>query len=186
MNLPRFAAVLLVVVAPLAAFGCNKGSGEGAGPAPSASAANGDAEAKTVFEQRCTACHGASGRGDGAAAAQLTTKPRDYTNVDWQKSVKDDELKKVIIKGGKAVGKSELMPPNPDLETKPAVVDGLVRIVRGFSGKGGPAAPSASVSASASVAPSVSASASASVAPSASASAMPSASASAAVSAIKK
>lgn len=178
MNLPRFAAVLLVVVAPLAAFGCNKGSGEGAGPAPSASAsaANGDAEAKTIFEQRCTACHGASGRGDGAAAAQLTPKPRDYTNVDWQKSVKDDDLKKVIIKGGKAVGKSELMPPNPDLETKPAVVDGLVKIVRGFSGKGGPAAPSASASASASVAPSASASASA----------KPSASVSAAVSAIKK
>jgi cell division septation protein DedD len=191
MTLPRFAALLLVVAAPLAAFGCNKGSGEGAGPAPSASAANGDAEAKTIFEQRCTPCHGASGRGDGAAASALTTKPRDYTNADWQKTVTDDDLRKVIVKGGKAVGKSELMPPNPDLETKPAVVDGLVKIVRGFSGKGGPA-PSASASAAASVAPSVSASASASAAPSvsasasASASAKPSASAPAAASAAKK
>lgn len=118
MTLPRFAVVLLVVAAPLAAFGCNKGSGDGASPAPSASAANGDAEAKTIFEQRCTPCHGASGRGDGAAASALTTKPRDYTNADWQKTVTDDDLKKVIVKGGKAVGKSELMPPNPDLESK--------------------------------------------------------------------
>jgi hypothetical protein len=38
----------------------------------------------------------------------------------------------VILKGGGAVGKSPLMPSNPDLESKPAVVDELVKIVRGY------------------------------------------------------
>ena len=173
----RLVPVLLVVAAPLASYGCNKGSGEGgAGAAASASAntAAADAEAKTIFEQRCVACHGAQGWGNGVAAAQLNPKPRNYTDVNWQKSVTDDDLKKVIVKGGAAVGKSPLMPPNPDLESKPEVVAGLVRIVRSFSGKPGPAPqPSASASAmpSASASAAPSASASASAAPKASASA---------------
>ncbi len=161
----RIVPVLLVVAAPLASYGCNKGSGEGgAGAAASANTAAADAEAKTIFEQRCVACHVAQGWGNGVAAAQLNPKPRNYTDVNWQKSVTDDDLKKVIVKGGAAVGKSPLMPPNPDLESKPEVVAGLVRIVRSFSGKPGPApeasaAPSASASASAAPSASVSASA---------------------------
>jgi mono/diheme cytochrome c family protein len=133
----RRSAFTFMLLAPLAAVACNKGSGEGASGAASASAtvSAGDAEAKTIFEQRCTPCHGASGKGDGSAAAALNPKPRDYTNADWQKSVTDDDLRKVIVKGGKAVGKSELMPPNADLEGKPAVVDGLVKIVRAFGKK---------------------------------------------------
>lgn len=132
----RRLAFVFVMVAPLAAVACNKGGSEGgATGAASASVNAGDAEAKTIFDQRCTPCHGASGKGDGSAAAALNPKPRDYTNAEWQKSITDDDLKKVILKGGKAVGKSELMPPNADLETKPAVVDGLVKIVRGFGKK---------------------------------------------------
>ena len=30
---------------------------------------------KAIFEQRCQMCHGTEGRGDGAAAPALTTKP---------------------------------------------------------------------------------------------------------------
>ncbi len=87
--------------------------------------------AKEIFAARCTACHGTSGKGDGAAAAALTPKPRDYTSKDWQASVTDAQLKKVIVGGGAAVGKSAAMPPNPDLEGKPEL-DGLVAIVREF------------------------------------------------------
>jgi mono/diheme cytochrome c family protein len=88
--------------------------------------------AKEVFDTRCVACHGASGKGDGAGAAALNPKPRDYTDKAWQASITDDQLKKIIVGGGPAVGKSAFMPPNADLETKPEVVDGLVKIVRGF------------------------------------------------------
>ena len=84
---------------------------------------------------RCSTCHGTEGKGNGPAAITLNPKPRNYTDVAWQKSVTDDHLREIIVKGGAAVGKSPLMPPNPDLENKPDVVNGLVTIVRSFSGK---------------------------------------------------
>lgn len=90
------------------------------------------AESEEIFTQRCSTCHGTDGTGSGAAAANLNPKPRNYTDAQWQGSVTDDDLRKVILKGGAAVGKSPLMPPNPDLESKPAVVDGLVAKVRSF------------------------------------------------------
>ena len=77
-------------------------------------------------------CHGSDGKGSGPAAAALNPKPRDYTDSAWQGTVTDDQLRTTIIKGGAAVGKSALMPPNPDLEAKPAVVDGLVAKIRSF------------------------------------------------------
>jgi len=91
------------------------------------------AEAKNIFKTRCVACHGSTGKGDGAAAAALNPKPRAYNDQAWQKSVTDEYLAKVILKGGTAVGKSALMPGNADLEQKPEVVAGLVSIIRGFA-----------------------------------------------------
>lgn len=86
----------------------------------------------TYYSQRCLACHGAEGKGDGPGAAAMDPKPRDYTDGEWQASVTDEELKKVILGGGMAVGKSPLMPGNPDLKDKPELVDALVKKVRGF------------------------------------------------------
>jgi mono/diheme cytochrome c family protein len=92
-------------------------------------------EAREIFSSRCATCHGAGGRGDGAAAANLNPKPRDYSNASWQKSVTDEQLRAIIVNGGFAVGKSPLMPPNPDLEARTDVVEGLVGIVRSFGPK---------------------------------------------------
>ena len=39
---------------------------------------------------------------------------------------------KTITLGGAAVGKSPIMPASPDLDAKPEVVDGLVKIIRKF------------------------------------------------------
>jgi mono/diheme cytochrome c family protein len=90
------------------------------------------AEAQEIFATRCSTCHGTEGRGDGPGAAALNPKPRDYTNADWQKSVTDDHIRTIIVQGGPSVGKSPLMPPNPDLASKPEVVNELLKIVRGF------------------------------------------------------
>ena len=87
-------------------------------------------EAKEIFAQRCSTCHGAGGKGDGAASAALTPKPRDFTSAEWQKSVTDEHIDKIIIGGGAAVGKSPMMPPNSDLESKPDVVHALRQLVR--------------------------------------------------------
>lgn len=88
--------------------------------------------ADTVFSTRCATCHGQDGKGTGPAAAALNPKPRDYSDPEWQKSVSDEQIKKTIVEGGAAVGKSPLMAPNPDLANQPVVLDGLVKIVRGF------------------------------------------------------
>jgi hypothetical protein len=89
-------------------------------------------ESRDVFAQRCANSHGADGRGDGPAAPALNPRPRDYTDRAWQASVADDQIAAVIVDGGASAGKSTLMPPNPDLASKPDVVEGLVRIVRSY------------------------------------------------------
>ncbi len=90
-------------------------------------------EAKKIFKMQCAQCHGVSGRGDGVAAATLTPKPRNYTDRKWQESVTDKEIGEIIVKGGAAMGKSVLMPPNPQLGKKPEIVEGLVKVVRSFA-----------------------------------------------------
>jgi mono/diheme cytochrome c family protein len=92
------------------------------------------AEAKTIYDARCALCHGASGKGDGVAAAGLAPQPRDLTSAEWQTSVTDEYVETIIKFGGSAVGKSAVMPPNPDLQAKDDVVKGLRALVRGFGG----------------------------------------------------
>lgn len=104
-----------------------------AAPAGGSAAAQSPAEeAKTAFNTLCSSCHGTSGQGDGPAAAALETKPRNYTDKAWQASVTDDEIKKIILEGGQAVGKSPLMPAWTQFKDKPEVVDELVKIVRSY------------------------------------------------------
>lgn len=92
-------------------------------------------EAQDIFKNRCTMCHGASGKGDGPAGVALNPRPRNWTDAAWQKATPDEEIEKAIVGGGQAVGKSVLMPANPDLTNKPEVVKALLQIVRSFSGK---------------------------------------------------
>lgn len=93
------------------------------------------AEADTVWQQRCSTCHGPEGKGDGAAAVALNPKPRNFTLEDWQKSVTDEHIEKTIVEGGQAVGLSPLMAANPDLASKPDVVKALREHVRSLAGK---------------------------------------------------
>lgn len=95
-----------------------------------AAAADPVAEAENIFKTRCATCHGALGKGDGLAAAALNPKPRTFTDKEWQKSVTDEHIEKIILLGGAAVGKSPLMPPNPDLEGKKDIVAALRAHVR--------------------------------------------------------
>jgi len=138
-----FARIALACVVTLLFTGCSKPETTGtttttsttptattasAGPSPAVAA-------QDLYKTRCVPCHGETGKGDGPGAAALTPKPRNYTDATWQKSVKDEDIKKTILYGGAAVGKSPLMPGNPDLDSpdKQAQLDALVAIVRGFS-----------------------------------------------------
>lgn len=91
------------------------------------------AEATQIYANRCTVCHGEQGKGDGAGSAALEPKPRDFTSEEWQASVTDEHLRKIIVYGGAAVGKAPTMPANPDLDAKPEVVAELVKYIRDLS-----------------------------------------------------
>lgn len=87
-------------------------------------------EAQEIYKSRCTMCHGPTGKGDGPAGAALNPKPRDLGDQAWQKSVTDEHIETIIRGGGPAVGKSPMMPANPDLTSKPDVIKALRIIVR--------------------------------------------------------
>ena len=141
MKTNRLAAVL--ALSALAALACSKTENKGNQPSsnrePEAVSTTTpysgkiDLEkAQAIFNERCAACHGAEGKGNGPASAALNPKPRNYTDGAWQASVTDAQLRKTITLGGAGVGKSPIMPASPDLDEKPEVVEGLVKIVRKF------------------------------------------------------
>lgn len=84
------------------------------------------AETKEIFLSRCAPCHGPSGHGDGPAAVNLLPRPRDFHDGSWQKSVTDEQIEAIIRRGGLSVGKSVLMPANPDFD------DELIRELRRY------------------------------------------------------
>jgi mono/diheme cytochrome c family protein len=98
-------------------------------PSPPADPA---ADARVHFKLKCVVCHGDHGAGDGPGAAAIVPKPRAFADPDWQAAVTDEHIKKIILEGGAAVGKSPAMPPNPDLKGKDEVVAALVKIIRDF------------------------------------------------------
>jgi cytochrome c553 len=91
--------------------------------------------AKTHFSTYCATCHGLDGKGKGPAALAMNPKPRNWTDPEWQKTVDDDRLFKVIKEGGATVGLSPLMAANPMSGDQPAVIWALVDMVRSFQGK---------------------------------------------------
>jgi mono/diheme cytochrome c family protein len=71
----------------------------------------GDAKAgKAKYDANCVGCHGATGKGDGAAAAALNPKPQDHTNGKVMKALSDKYLFEIIRDGGAAVKKAPIMP----------------------------------------------------------------------------
>lgn len=135
---------LLLAVAALGVMAC-KGSGPAAATepatAPAAEPAAAPAEpvavaapvasVESVFKGRCAPCHGDTGKGDGPGGAALTPKARSFADAEWQKTATDDNIKKAILYGGAAIGKSPVMPSQPDLEGKPEL-EGLVKLIRSF------------------------------------------------------
>jgi mono/diheme cytochrome c family protein len=134
--------ILGTILIAMVAAACSKEPAGGApsvgatGGAPGAGAASvseAAMEAKRLYGTVCATCHGETGRGDGAAAANLQPRPRDYTDAAWQASVGDAEIRKTILEGGLAVGKSPIMPAQPQLADKPEVLDEMVKLVRSFA-----------------------------------------------------
>lgn len=101
-----------------------------AAPGTTAAANTPEADARQLFNMRCAMCHGATGKGDGPAAANINPKPRNYTSEKWQKSVTDEQIAEVIRKGGQAMGLNPMMPAQPDLTDEQ--LKSLVALIRSF------------------------------------------------------
>jgi len=125
-------ALLALACAPLTACKPPAAPVNTTDPPPAAAAATPEAEAAQIFAGRCSPCHGAAGAGDGAAAAALNPRPRNFREAAWQSGVTDAQIEQIIRQGGAAVGKSAAMPANPDLDGKPAVVAALRVMIRGM------------------------------------------------------
>jgi mono/diheme cytochrome c family protein len=80
-------------------------------PALALGQTKGDVKAgKTKYDANCIGCHGATGKGDGPAAAALNPKPQDHTDGKTMNALTDKYLFDIIKQGGKAVQKAALMP----------------------------------------------------------------------------
>ena len=146
----RVAVVVFLVVVTALGAGCEKNnkppaptsgrpnakpeSGPSSGHTVALQGEDGD-QAHKMFQMMCAVCHGFDGMGHGPGSEMLNPKPRNYTDAAWQASVTDDYLKKVILEGGAAVGKSGAMVGHPELKDQPETLDGLVTIIRGFAKK---------------------------------------------------
>jgi mono/diheme cytochrome c family protein len=97
-------------------------------PPPSAA----QQEAQVMYDTKCAVCHGPGGAGNGPSADSFNPRPHDHTDPAWQASVTDDQIREIILKGGVHLGKSPGMPSHTLLRDRPEVLEGLVKIVRGF------------------------------------------------------
>lgn len=68
-------------------------------------------DAQNQYQSFCSPCHGATGKGDGPAGANLSVKPRDFSDCAAMAKLSDDTLFKAIKSGGQAIGRSGQMPP---------------------------------------------------------------------------
>lgn len=68
---------------------------------------------KALYEQNCAACHGATGRGDGVAGANLQPPPADLTSTVRMPMASDGYLYWAISEGGTALNTA--MPPWKDI-----------------------------------------------------------------------
>jgi mono/diheme cytochrome c family protein len=83
-----------------------------------------------LYNKYCSACHGGSGQGDGPLAEQLPVKPRDLFRADWQESVDNEYLKKLLRYGGASVSLSTAMPGFGSLFDQR--MEGLIAHIRSF------------------------------------------------------
>ena len=90
------------------------------------------ADAEQLFKFYCAQCHGPGGQGDGPNVTEhFATDPRDFTNTEEMEKLSDADIKNVVLDGGPALSKSELMPPwSKTLSDEE--VDALTRRLREF------------------------------------------------------
>ncbi len=83
----------------------------------SVAAAEGNAgRGAQIFAAKCARCHGRGGKGDGPDLVKLQSavSPDDWTDKESNQELTDSFIVAMITKGGKANGKSRIMPAFAD------------------------------------------------------------------------
>ena len=70
-----------------------------AAPVTAADAPDAVARGKSVYEIRCTPCHGEQGAGDGPAAAAINPKPRNFRDPAFWRGRTAAQVKLVVKEG---------------------------------------------------------------------------------------
>lgn len=68
-------------------------------------------DGEKTYQWYCAPCHGNKGNGKGFNAKNLDPRPADHTDIKLMSGRTDRELHDAVTGGGRAVGKSTLMPP---------------------------------------------------------------------------
>ena len=84
-------------------------------------------DAAALYKAKCAKCHGAEGKGDGAAAKTMKLTVGDLTNAERMAGFSDARLTEIIVKGEKKMPKYDTL--------KPEEVSALVGYVKTFSKK---------------------------------------------------
>ncbi|MFZ0678290.1 c-type cytochrome [Candidatus Binatus sp.] len=82
-----------------------------------------------LYSEKCAACHGDSGKGDGPAGQTMTPPPKPFSTA--LKGRSDSWIGTVITKGGPAVGMTPAMPPHPSLSNDQ--VAALILYIKGLN-----------------------------------------------------
>ena len=84
-----------------------------------------------IFAANCARCHGKEGRGDGPDLVKLQSavSPDDWTDKQANQELTDSFIIRMITKGGKANGKSRIMPAFGE-KLDPQQVQDLLAFIR--------------------------------------------------------
>ena len=95
---------------------------------------NAEAGAKVYKEQNCRECHGETGKGDGYILPMLKVEVQiqDWTDKSVMSTMTDEYLAEIIVKGGEALGKSDIMLSYADKLNEQQVKD-LVAFIRSLA-----------------------------------------------------
>ncbi len=89
-------------------------------------------EARQMFKDNCSRCHGATGQGDGAEYDDPEVPLPDFSTVEWQEQRAEEDIILAIAAGGEAAGLSATMPAWGDSFSN-AQIQMLMRVIREFA-----------------------------------------------------
>jgi mono/diheme cytochrome c family protein len=100
-------------------------------PAIAAGTEGNDRSGAQLFAANCARCHGKEGKGDGPDLVKLQSavSPDDWTDKESNQELTDSFIVAMITKGGKANGKSRIMPAFGD-KLSPQQVQDLLAFIR--------------------------------------------------------